>query len=94
MKPCFSRADVYSAFSERSPCSRAAAIALMIAGRSTLFKFFNSSSRLFSPSAVIGTFSMAAIVPNQSSGVNAQPRTMVAAPRLILREGDEARTCS
>jgi hypothetical protein len=29
---------------------------------------------------------MAAIVPNQSSGVNAQPRTMVAAPPVISFE--------
>src|SRR5476649_449802 len=58
MKPCFSRADVYSAFSDRSPCSRAVAIALMIAGRSMLFRCFSSSSRFLSPSAVVGIFSM------------------------------------
>ena len=56
----------------------AAAIALMIAGRSTLFRFFNSSSRLLSPSDVIGTFSMITIVPNQSNGVNALGPTTVA----------------
>jgi len=41
MKLWRSRAAVYSAFSEMSPCSRAAAIALMIAGRSTLFSCFS-----------------------------------------------------
>ena len=46
------------------------------------------------PSAVIGTFSMAAIVPNQSSGVNAQRTQRGCRAPLIFREGDEARTCS
>jgi hypothetical protein len=78
MKPWRSRAAVYSAFSEMSPCSRAAAIDLMIAGRSTLLRVFSSSARLFSPPAVIGTFSMITIVPNQSNGVNAQRPTAVA----------------
>jgi hypothetical protein len=35
MNPCFSRAAWYSAFSLRSPCARASAIAFTIAGRST-----------------------------------------------------------
>src|SRR5580704_8021822 len=70
MKLWRSRAAAYSAFSERSPCSRAAAIALMIAGRSTLFSCFSSSVRLFSPSAVVGTLSIA-----QSSLMNRAPST-------------------
>ena len=54
MKPCRSRAAWYSAFSERSPCSRAAAIALMTAGRSTVFRRFSSAVSRTWPSGVIG----------------------------------------
>jgi hypothetical protein len=81
IKPWRSRAEVYSAFSDRSPCSRAAAIALMIAGRSTLFSCFNSSSRPFSPSAVIGTLSIVQSSLNigAASTPNAPPRCGAAA---------------
>ena len=43
MKLCFSRAAWYSAFSERSPCARASAIAFVIAWRSTRFRCSSSS---------------------------------------------------
>jgi hypothetical protein len=45
-------------FFERSPCSRASAIALMTAGRSTDFNCFNSSSSAAWPARVIGIFSI------------------------------------
>ena len=58
MKLCFSRAAWYSAFSLRSPCSRASAIAAITAGRSTLLSFLSSASSFANPFAVRGTFSM------------------------------------
>src|SRR5258708_16086320 len=83
MKPWRSRAEVYSAFSERSPCSRAAAIALMIAGRSTLFSCFSSSVRLFSPSAVVGTLSIAqSSSMNRAASTPNAPRIRVASRKL------------
>ncbi|CSC60907.1 Uncharacterised protein [Vibrio cholerae] len=55
--PCSSRAAWYSAFSFKSPSSRASAIASVILGLS--FNSLSSSSRSsFSPRAVIGTFSI------------------------------------
>ena len=58
MKLCRSRAAWYSAFSLRSPCSRASAIAAITAGRSTLFSFLSSASSFANPFAVSGIFSM------------------------------------
>src|SRR5579883_3062244 len=54
MKPCRSRAAWYSAFSDRSPCVRASAMARMIAGRSTDLSWRSSSSSRCNPGAVIG----------------------------------------
>ena len=44
LRPCCSFAAWYSAFSLRSPCARASAIALMMRGRSTDFRNLISSS--------------------------------------------------
>ena len=55
---CFSRAAWYSAFSERSPCSLASDIALIIFGRSLDLRCFNSSLRDSKPFKVRGTLSM------------------------------------
>jgi hypothetical protein len=63
MKLWRSRAAWYSAFSERSPCSRAWAIARIASGRAADFKCFNSSSSRFNPSAVIGTLSLIVEIP-------------------------------
>ncbi len=46
-KPCCSRAAWYSAFSFRSPCSRASAIAAIISGRRTDFRKSSSSRSFF-----------------------------------------------
>ena len=61
MKDCFSLAEWYSAFSERSPCSRASAMARMIVGRSTVFRCFSSTSKSVNPLRVIGIFSIASV---------------------------------
>ena len=53
-KPCCSRAAWYSAFSFRSPCSRASAIAAMISGRRTDFRKSSSSRNFSAPRKVIG----------------------------------------
>ena len=58
MNDCLSRAAWYSAFSLRSPCSRATAIAWMIAGRWTLLRLMSSSRSRTAPSGVIGFFCM------------------------------------
>src|SRR5690554_2077095 len=54
--PCCSRAAWYSAFSLRSPSSRASAMASVICGRSTVFRCLSSSSRASAPCLVIGYF--------------------------------------
>src|SRR3989441_1055397 len=54
MKPSFSRAAWYSAFSDRSPCARASAIALEVAGRSTRLSRSSSSLSFSWPARVIG----------------------------------------
>src|SRR5690606_2715404 len=54
--PCRSLAAWYSAFSLRSPCSRATPISREILGRSS-FKRASSSRSLIMPWGVIGTFS-------------------------------------
>ncbi|KGD43442.1 hypothetical protein DO72_5295 [Burkholderia pseudomallei] len=54
MKPCFSLAASYSAFSDKSPCARASAIALMTAGRSTDFRRCSSSRSWSAPRFVNG----------------------------------------
>src|SRR5499433_1606593 len=54
MKPCFSRAAWYSAFSERSPCARASAMALVMAWRSTRLRRSSSSRSRSKPGRVIG----------------------------------------
>ncbi|MCY1240469.1 hypothetical protein D9M72_533200 [compost metagenome] len=54
---CASLAAWYSAFSDRSPCARASAIASMIRGRSSCWRQRSSSCRLTNPPCVIGTFS-------------------------------------
>jgi len=46
IKDCCSFAAWYSAFSDRSPCSLASAIAFIIFGLSSDFSFFNSSSSI------------------------------------------------
>src|SRR6201996_1100875 len=56
MKPWRSRAAWYSAFSAMSPCSRASAIARMMAGRSMVLSLFNSSCRWPKPPEVMGIF--------------------------------------
>src|SRR6185312_1220336 len=56
MKPWRSRAAWYSAFSAMSPCSRASAIARMIAGRSVVLSLFNSSCKRSKPLEVMGIF--------------------------------------
>ena len=58
LKLCFSLAAEYSAFSERSPCERASAMAAMMLGRSTPFRCFNSASRATKPSLVKGNLSI------------------------------------
>src|SRR6185312_15344350 len=54
MKPCCSRAAWYSAFSLRSPCARASAIAAMTRGRSTDFSCSSSARRRSEPALVMG----------------------------------------
>src|ERR1700676_2102860 len=54
MKLCCSRAAWYSAFSDKSPCARASAMALMTLGRASLFNCFSSKRRRSAPRRVIG----------------------------------------
>jgi hypothetical protein len=49
MKPWRSFAAAYSAFSDRSPCARASAMAVMIAGRCTVFSFCSSARSSSAP---------------------------------------------
>src|SRR5882672_11137076 len=58
MNPWRSRAESYSAFSDRSPCERASAIAWVTAGRSTLLSRCSSSRSCSAPRRVIGVFGM------------------------------------
>jgi hypothetical protein len=58
MKPCRLRAASYSAFSERSPCARASAIAVMTLGRSTVFNRCSSSRSSAAPRVVMGVLGM------------------------------------
>jgi hypothetical protein len=58
MKLCRSFAASYSAFSERSPCARASAIAWMTLGRSTLSRRCNSAFNSSAPLIVIGIWFM------------------------------------
>ena len=67
MKLCRSRAAWYSAFSLKSPCSRASAIAAIIAGRSTDFSFFSSASSFANPLAVSGTFCILSSVATRTA---------------------------
>ena len=53
MKLCFSRAEWYSAFSDRSPNSRARAISAELAGISTLTSWSRSARSFSRPSAVM-----------------------------------------
>src|ERR1700741_3106483 len=59
VKDCFSRAAWYSAFSERSPCARASAMALVMAGRSMRLRRSGSSFRFSYPAGVMGVRGMA-----------------------------------
>ena len=62
--PWRSLAAWYSAFSLRSPCSRATPISRLIFGRSTSFRFLSSSlSRAF-PSGVMGTVIHGRVLPH------------------------------
>src|ERR1700722_14692856 len=54
MKLCCSRAAWYSAFSLKSPCARASAIALMTFGRASLLSCFSSSRSASAPRRVMG----------------------------------------
>src|SRR5579872_138212 len=76
MKPWRSFAAWYSAFSERSPCARASAIALMISWRSTFLRWFTSSSSDLNPAAVMGIRSMAFNSCHQQS-CSVRPRLAV-----------------
>src|SRR6267142_1104490 len=58
IKPWRSRAASYSAFSDRSPCERASAIAWVTAGRSTPRSRCSSSRSCPAPFRVIGVFGM------------------------------------
>src|ERR1700704_507850 len=59
MKLCRSLAASYSAFSERSPCVRASAIAVIALGRSTVFRRCNSCRSSSAPVVVSGIVLMA-----------------------------------
>src|ERR1700733_14317381 len=54
MKLCCSRAAWYSAFSLKSPCARASAIALMTFGRASLLSCFSPCRSRSAPRSVIG----------------------------------------
>ena len=58
IKDCRSRAAWYSAFSDRSPCSRASAIALITACRSACLRELSSSFSRSRPTCVNGIFSI------------------------------------
>src|SRR3546814_173307 len=70
MKPCCSRAAWYSAFSFRSPCARASAIALITAGRLTDLSSSSSARRRCAPWVVSG----ALIASSTLDAVPAAPR--------------------
>src|SRR5690606_16279083 len=57
----------YSAFSFRSPCSRASAIAFDTRGRSSVFRRCSSSRSAAAPSVVIGKRCM--LAPSRPAGV-------------------------
>ena len=65
-KLCLSLAAWYSAFSDKSPCSLASDIALMICGRSTVFNCFNSSCNWSRLSLLMGIFCIAMWCPDQT----------------------------
>jgi hypothetical protein len=56
IRPWWLRAASYSAFSERSPCERASAIACEIFGRSTFFNWASSLRNSSAPRRVMGVF--------------------------------------
>ena len=64
--PCSSRAAWYSAFSERSPSSRAALIAATIAGRRTSVSSLSSASASALPSGLIAFFTSSFTAPEGS----------------------------
>src|SRR5207302_3510557 len=72
-RPWLWRAASYSAFSERSPCERASAIAAEMRGRSSFFKRLSSLRRSSAPRRVIGDF----ISGNRLGRRLAQPRVQV-----------------
>ena len=57
VKDCLSFAAWYSAFSFKSPCSLATAIALIIEGLSSFFNLINSNFILSNPNIVKGILS-------------------------------------
>src|SRR5258705_256503 len=98
MNDCFSRAAWYSAFSERSPCARASAIAFVMACRSTRLRRSSSSRRRSYPGRVIGVrwIDMAPYVNTGPPGRAARrpvlflvidPRTLERAPALLAGLG-------
>src|SRR5439155_4822712 len=90
-KPCRSRAASYSAFSDKSPWERASAIAVITAGRSTVFSRCNSTRSFSAPALVNGTFFISksllqrvAETPRTHSGFEmARPAVSLVSLRLL-----------
>src|SRR5437764_3779771 len=72
MKPWRSLAASYSAFSDRSPCARASAIAWITPGRSTVFSRCSSVLSFSAPRVVMGMVAIR-ILRNQNENRRALP---------------------
>src|SRR5277367_223434 len=83
MKLCCSRAAWYSAFSLRSPCARASAIALMTFGRASLLSCFNSTRSRSAPRRVIGLRFTSATLRGESWGFASRQQFLVQVPQSI-----------
>src|SRR5262245_56871593 len=85
MKLCFSRAAWYSAFSERSPCARASAMAFVMAWRSTRLSRSSSSRSRSKPGRVIGVRWTDMTCPSLQLIVVLDPRPLESPPPLLAR---------
>ena len=85
MKPCLSLAASYSAFSDRSPCARASAIAWMTAGRSTVFSSLQLvACRRSAPSgSVIGNSCVKTAVADDPACVTLRQRSVQFGVQLL-----------
>src|SRR5882672_6109911 len=83
MCDCFSLAAWYSAFSRRSPCSRAVAISCTFFGRSTLFRGLSSRLVASAPALVIRIWFPALAPPCAGKRHAAGPRSVRPREKMI-----------